>query len=567
MDKKEFEKYSSAFSLSDMEIYIFPELMYSLVLANIMSPRIWEWKNDSWFKGMEKKSFNYRVQRLKQYIMDHYSFNLDLQTWGLTSKPDELKRFEGVTEPEFLSRSNALFGYEGDKYYFDIDIRRHFGLDQYDGDVIPYWKTETVEAMDAFKYKPGASVGAGECVSLAGLYAAALYIVLDVPLEDIFLMATPLHSQNFVVSQEGVITNNRRIVTKKMWFNGTALSDKARRALEKERVTVVSHISGYSHIDYPQATIEPESYDRFAGKLSEFLRTPVNFEVFASFLRIYAQYRKYFQFEHVKNGTPYYLTAEKLYEYEHSTPFRLGDAPTNKLLREVETEEFDLQPYTDRNIVNLIEQTLNSKRLFCSDPAAKGHLDELLKFIPDREQFCRDICEFSHTAPRLPQKDKEFDSSQARLEIPTGMSRKEIIDYLRSMRQKNKTADLAFYAGRNVDERGLDAFAKCCFERNPVSIEFFKDQSAGQVFERLVSFANESIYDGCRLAVPDEVVNFTRGDGIEKAFCMANVLIAAGSGHVKFDISGQRVVLVSDGQEYCFETSKAVDFSTVEYRA
>ena len=41
---EDLEKYSSAISLSDMEIFVFPELLYSLVLANIMSPRIWEWK-------------------------------------------------------------------------------------------------------------------------------------------------------------------------------------------------------------------------------------------------------------------------------------------------------------------------------------------------------------------------------------------------------------------------------------------------------------------------------------------------------------------------------------------
>ena len=38
MNAKDFEKYTSAITLSDMEIFVFPELMYSLVLANIMSP-------------------------------------------------------------------------------------------------------------------------------------------------------------------------------------------------------------------------------------------------------------------------------------------------------------------------------------------------------------------------------------------------------------------------------------------------------------------------------------------------------------------------------------------------
>ena len=49
IEKKDTEKYSSAISLSDMEIFIFPELLYSLVLSNIMSPVIWEWKKDTWF--------------------------------------------------------------------------------------------------------------------------------------------------------------------------------------------------------------------------------------------------------------------------------------------------------------------------------------------------------------------------------------------------------------------------------------------------------------------------------------------------------------------------------------
>ena len=38
INEKEMEKYSSSVTLSDMEIFIFPELLYSLLLANIMSP-------------------------------------------------------------------------------------------------------------------------------------------------------------------------------------------------------------------------------------------------------------------------------------------------------------------------------------------------------------------------------------------------------------------------------------------------------------------------------------------------------------------------------------------------
>ncbi|MFA6186250.1 MAG: hypothetical protein WC770_03425, partial [Phycisphaerae bacterium] len=162
IDDTNLEKYSSAFTLSDMEIFVFPELMYSLFLANIMSPVVWSWRNADCFVKLAGKSPYKKLMRLKQFIMDEFEFNLDLQTWGLTNKNAELARFSKFISPEDISKSNALFGYHGDEYYFDIDIRKHFGLDKYDGDALPYWKTETVEAMEAFKLKPGYSTGAGE---------------------------------------------------------------------------------------------------------------------------------------------------------------------------------------------------------------------------------------------------------------------------------------------------------------------------------------------------------------------------------------------------------------------
>ena len=268
------EEKSAAATLSDMEIFIFPELMYSLVLANILSPRLWRWRDLEWFDGIRGMRPKKRLQRLRQHIMDNYTFNLDLETWGLTNQARELKRFAPFLAPAEIAASNALFGYHGDAYYYDIDIRRHFGLDKYSSDVIPYWKTETIEAMDAFRRKEGHAVGAGECVSLAGLYAAAAFVVCGIPLESIYLMATPLHSQNFIDVDTGILTNNRRLVTRAMWSNGTVISQQARRALEHERVTIVSHATGYIHLLYPDATIAPAAYSRFADRLCYFLSPP-----------------------------------------------------------------------------------------------------------------------------------------------------------------------------------------------------------------------------------------------------------------------------------------------------
>src|SRR4030042_1743658 len=135
--------------------------------------------------------------------------------------------------------------------------------------------------MDAFRLKPGYDKAAGECVSLAALYAAAAFLVGGVPLEDIYMILTPLHSQNFLDLQDGILTNNRRLVTKAMWFNGTEVSDKAQRALRNERVTVVAHHTGYIHCLYQDATIDPKVYEYFRGRLADYLSTDLTFTVFA----------------------------------------------------------------------------------------------------------------------------------------------------------------------------------------------------------------------------------------------------------------------------------------------
>ena len=566
-DKKTLEKYSSAFTLSDMEIFIFPELFYPLVLSNIMSPIIWEWKKDEWFKDMEKKSFTYKINRVKQYIMDHYVFNLDLETWGLTTKDKEIDRFKDYFPVEILRQSNALFGYEGDKYYFDIDIRKHFGLDNYNTDVIPYWKTETVEAMTAFKYKEGFPAGAGECVSLAALYAAAMFIVAEIPLEEMYLMSTPLHSQNFLNIKEGVLTNNRRIVTKNMWFNGTVLSARARRALENEKVTIVSHISGYIHTVFPKATIDKECYTDFSAKLNAFLRTKISSSLFVNFLRYDSGFKKHFQYVHIKNGKKYYIALEKIFEYEHASRNTFSEKSRDVLLKEIDSEEFSHSPLLNRVFLNDIETFLDAnKHMDC-----EALRDYFTKKIKDIECICNksEILEnlnvlflhleqFIRVTPKLPETNKEF-VKEITLVIRPDHSREQIIDYIIEKANTEEIAHLALYAYRQMDKINWDPFLKAAFERNPVSLQELEGMSIDEVYERLKELTNESIYDDVRLAQPDEVWNYKRGDGIEKAILLANVIYKENPKDPLFLITtNQNVILKTSSNEFKFITTKKI---------
>ena len=518
MDKKQVEKYSSAFTLSDMEIYIFPELLFSLVLANILSPEIWKWREDPWFSGISKMSPLKRIHRVKQYIMDHYDFNLDLETWGLTDKQTEINRFRDFINISTLEQSNALFGYEGDKYYFDLDIRTHFGLDKYDTDVLPYWKTETVEAMNAFRYKEGHSSGAGECVSLSCLYAAALFIVAEIPLEKIFIMGTPLHSQNFILVDEGVITNNRRIVTKPMWFNGTELSALARRALEHERITMVAHSTGHIHVTYPEATIDEKALTGFRQALSKYLETQVSFDIFTNFLRSYSKYQHLFQLAFPCSGLVKYIKMEKVFAYEHDSKYKVGQKSVRKLLCDIDEEDLLCCAEKNRSLISIDDPLFQHK-------TTSDFLSQLPERFPEfrqHEQFLNDLRRFIHTVPKLPSSKKNF-SSIVPIEILPSQKREEIFWYLSGIRDRSITADLAFYAGRYMDTCKWEPFLKAAFERNPVAVEYFRKSSLEEVFQELSSWSDESIYDGNRLALPDEVVNFHRGDGSEKAITFINI--------------------------------------------
>ncbi len=569
-NRKELEKYSSAFTLSDMEIFIFPELFYPLVLADIMSPTIWAWRADPWFKNIEHKSFTYKVNRIKQFIIQNYVFNLDLATWGLTTKTTEIERFRDFYDMDMLKQSNALFGYEGDKYYFDIDIRKHFGLDKLDSDIIPYWKTETVEAMGAFRYKENFTTGAGECVSLSALYAAAMFVIGRIPLEKIFLIATPLHSQNFITEKEGLITNNRRIVTKNMWFNGTSLSEKARRALENEKVTIVSHISGHIHTLYDKATIRREAYEHFSKHLNEFLVTDLTNIVFINFLRFKSKYKSLFQYRCDCSGTARYLSLEKMFEYEHSSKNSAAPESREALIREIEGDEFHLSPIHGKLIINDFEAIIN-KSPGMSIAEIESRFIEVAAEVPEaiiREMF-RELRDFTSTEPNLPDINKDYVEIPA-LNISVDDTREVLAGKIKDMSGISEMARLTLYVYRQMDVIDWLPFVKAAIERNPVSFKDLEGKNPDEVYEALARLTNESIYDGQRLALPDEVWNFRRGDGIEKALLLATYIhYRDNNSVVTIDIEEWNVTLRNGETSFNFTSEKGlrkrIEISGKEY--
>ena len=142
-----------------------------------------------------------------------------------------------------------------------------------------------------------------------------------------------------------------------MWYNGTSLSEKARRALENERVTIVSHISGHIHTIYKEATINRDAYNHFSSKLREFLTSPVTDLVFINFLRFKSKYKTLFQYMCECSGKKRYIALEKIFEsVRHITLDPDIDAehyPNPVLL--VETAKSDLLAKYTQNISKYLD--------------------------------------------------------------------------------------------------------------------------------------------------------------------------------------------------------------------
>ena len=78
--------------------------------------------------------------------------------------------------------------------------------------------------------------------------------------------------------------------------------------------------------------------------------------------------------------------------------------------------------------------------------------------------------------------------------------------------------------------------------------------SENEAYQWLSGLSPESIYDGKRLAQPDEIANYQTGDGLEKAFLMANILRSRHPQQEIQILAENSTVIVKGRDEYRFES-------------
>ena len=140
------------------------------------------------------------------------------------------------------------------------------------------------------------------------------------------------------------------------------------------------------------------------------------------------------------------------------------------------------------------------------------------------------------------------------------MTREEIIDRLEVIRERNDTANMAFYAYRDLNRTEPWPFVVAAMQRNPVSIAGAREMETIDLVRKIEEMPDGSIYDGPgRLAQPDEVWNYGRGDGMEKAVLLANILHSRmPDEEVVIEVSSDRACLKVGQTRYDFSSRKEI---------
>ncbi|MBK9389227.1 MAG: hypothetical protein IPN68_03195 [Bacteroidetes bacterium] len=238
-----------------------------------------------------------------------------------------------------------------------------------------------------------------------------------------------------------------------------------------------------------------------------------------------------------------------MFEYEHTSKFNVSAETRESLVKEIEGDEFHLSPIQGKLFLNDVEAIIDSLKgknpediknevIRASDPAFNMVLDELFTELKD----------FIFTDPKLPDPEKNY-SDSFRHSFSINDSRELIIQKISESTEISEVSLLAQYVYRDMERIDWETIYQSCNERNPVCFNDLAGKSINQIYEILKNLPEESVYEGNRLALPDEVWNFKRGDGIEKAILLADIILKTESSSViKIVIENETVMLELSGQ-------------------
>jgi hypothetical protein len=259
-----------------------------------------------------------------------------------------------------------------------------------------------------------------------------------------------------------------------------------------------------------------------------------------------------------------YISLEKLFEYEHSSRFNASAETRASLVKEIEGDDFHLSPVEWKILLNDIETILDKSSGRSLDDIEKEFIEKTgTEFEIIIKEMFKELRDFIFIDPKIPDADKIYSTTE-RLNISTNHNRQDIVNIITEAQEKSEPALLAMYVYRQMDIIDWRPFVKAAIERNPVPFTDLYIKTYYEVYSLLKDLPIESIYDGNRLALPDEVWNFKRGDGVEKAFLLAGFIHHKDkSTTISIKIDNKKVSLSTGGHDFHFISIKTLKKSIV----
>jgi len=237
--------------------------------------------------------------------------------------------------------------------------------------------------------------------------------------------------------------------------------------------------------------------------------------------------------------------------------------PTREaLLNEIDDEEFSHTPLKNRIMIQDAEKFLEENSVASIEDMSAKFVQLTRASECNKEEtvkvLFKELGDFLNVRPKLPDPPKQQVNTEI-LDLNLEMTRQDILDYISAKSGNNEVALLSLFAYRQMDKIDWKPFVLAALERNPVSIEGLKGKAIDQAYQLLLGMPGDSIYDGKRLAQPDEVWNFGRGDGLERAFVLANFLYnEAAPQSLNLTVKQSDVILEADSIYYRFVSEKGL---------
>jgi hypothetical protein len=233
-------------------------------------------------------------------------------------------------------------------------------------------------------------------------------------------------------------------------------------------------------------------------------------------------------------------------------------------VQEIDREVFEPQVLPGRIVLNDLEAFARDNRINLDKPRdVEALMEKFACGCLNAKTAIESLIRFCRLEPRLPDaaSRKFIHGAREALGIEAGMGRDLILQHLETLRRSNATVDLAFYAYRDLSRTDPEPYVYSSIQRSPVSVGGSQSLDEAALVEKIQAMPNESIYDGAgRLAQPDEVWNYQRGDGVEKAVLLANLLRTRHpSANITVRVAPDRAICELDTQSFEFPSTKQLE--------